>query len=147
METQGNTLLAQFLPANYSDTFQREVIGQEAFTPEELLSSLFIRTPWWVDSLMKLRNMLVKPLGLKGGEFKEHLAEMVLCQNESEIVWGMNDKHLCFYVSIGCSEWVENRQTASITTIVKYNNFVGKAYFFLIKPFHRIIIKSILKRI
>lgn len=147
MKDLNDTLLARFLPVDYFDTCQREVRGKKEFSPKELLEMMFTRLPWWIGGLMRLRNLLVKPLGLKGDGFAEHLSEMIQCQNEREIVWGMNDHHLCFYVSVGCSSKDDDKQTIGITTLVKYNNLMGKVYFFVIKPFHRMIVKSLLKRI
>lgn len=147
MKISNNTLLNQYLPADYTDTYQREIKGKKEFQPEELLKMMFINLPLWIDGLMKLRSILVKPLGLKSNGFKEHLPKMVQSQNEHEIVWGMNDKHLCFYASVWRSEKIGDKQTIGVTTIVRYNNLLGKFYFFVIKPFHGIIIKSILKRV
>lgn len=147
MKVPNSTLLNQYLPVDYTDTYQREIKGKKEFLPKELLGEIFTNFPWWIDKLLKLRDILVKPLGLQGGEFKKYLLEMIQSQNEREIVWGMNDKHLCFYVSVWCSQWIENKQTIGITTIVKYNNLLGKVYFFVIKPFHKMIIKSMLKRV
>lgn len=39
------------------------------------------------------------------------------------------------------------KQELRITTVVKYNNWLGRAYFFIIRPFHGIIVKSILKHV
>ena len=35
----------------------------------------------------------------------------------------------------------------SLSTIVRISNIIGKVYFFLITPFHRLIIPNILKRL
>ena len=62
-------------------------------------------------------------------------------------VLGMPDKHLDFHVSMWCGEYHEGKQELRITTVVKYNNWLGRAYFFIIRPFHGIIVKSILKHV
>lgn len=142
-----DSLLSAFLPAHYIDTYQRDIYDAETLTAEKLFYTMFTDFPWWIGGLMKLRNTIVKPLGLKIGGFEERLSEMVQCHNDRELVWGMNDKHLCFYVLMWCNEKSEDKQTIGITTIVKYNNRLGRAYFFVIKPFHRLIVKSLLNRI
>lgn len=147
MKNSDSTLLSQFLPADYSDTYEREISNKKEFSSEELFRLLFSGLPSWIDNLMKLRNILVTPLGLKNDRFEAHLSEMIRCRNEREIVWGMNDKHLCFYASVWCTTKEGETQRIGITTFVKYNNRIGKIYFFAIKPFHKIIIKSLLKRI
>ena len=72
---------------------------------------------------------------------------MVLDKNLHEEILGMPDKHLDFHVSMWCGEYHEGKQELRITTVVKYNNWLGRAYFFIIRPFHGIIVKSILKHV
>ena len=72
---------------------------------------------------------------------------MVLDKNLHEEILGMPDKHLDFNVSMWCGEYHEGKQELRITTVVKYNNWLGRAYFFIIRPFHGIIVKSILKHV
>lgn len=59
----------------------------------------------------------------------------------------MSDKHLTFYVSLWCKVSEANSQTLRITTIVKYHNRLGKLYFFVVRPFHKVIIRSLLERV
>ena len=73
--------------------------------------------------------------------------DMVLDKNLHEEILGMPDKHLDFHVSMWCGEYHEGKQELRITTVVKYNNWLGRAYFFIIRPFHGIIVKSILKHV
>ena len=140
-------LLTEYLPADYTDTFERELIGRNAVTPDMLIQAVFLHPPRWVGGLMKLRNVLVKPFGLKNDGLETHFTEMIRCRNDRETAFGMNDKHLCFYASAWCSEKTGDRQKIGVTTVVKYNNTLGKVYFFVIKPFHKLIIRSLLNRI
>lgn len=140
-------LIDNYFPADYEDTYSRELHCRNAITPEELFNSMMVDLPKWVDKLMKLRSILVRPLGLKSDGFKEYLPKMIQCRNDNEIVWGMNDKHLLFYASMWCGEKYDDKQIIGMTTIVKYNNVLGRVYFFFIRPFHKLIIKSQLHRI
>jgi hypothetical protein len=76
------------------------------------------------------------PVGSRAGYFT------VLDRNENEIVMGEKDKHLNFNTSVFI-----DRENAFIylTTIVHFNNILGKAYFIPVKPFHKLIIKSSLR--
>ncbi len=56
-----------------------------------------------------------------------------------------DDKHLLFYVDIFITPLETGKQMIEVTTLVKYHNWVGKAYFFCIKPFHRVIVPLVLK--
>lgn len=104
---------------------------------------MFIQYPKWALWLLKLRDFIVKPLGIKASKsFKELIRE----ENSHEIILGTKDKHLTFYVSISCIETRCNEQIASITTLVKYNNILGKMYFVAIWVFHKFIVHKMLKR-
>lgn len=92
----------------------------------------------------KLRNTIVKPLGLEVGM---RFADTICEQNAQEVVFGMPDKHLTFHASLWCGEKEPGGQTFTITTVVKFNNRLGRLYFFFIRPFHKVIIRSMLKRV
>ena len=66
---------------------------------------------------MKVRNILVKPLGLETGKVLK--AEDCIIEDTD------ND----------------------ITTVVQYHNTLGKAYFFFIKPFHKMIVPRVAKEL
>ncbi|EFV24208.1 hypothetical protein HMPREF1007_03700 [Bacteroides sp. 4_1_36] len=114
------------------------VTGQ-ALTPEDFRNLAFSRFPKWIGWLMNFRNAIVKPLGL---DTATRFTDMVLDKNLHEEILGMPDKHLDFHVSMWCGEYHEGKQELRITTVVKYNNWLGRAYFFIIRPFHGIIVKS-----
>ena len=67
-------------------------------------------------------------------------------KNENEIIIGAKDKHLTFHVSLFCSDVKDKTQEVSITTIVKYENILGRIYFAAIWLFHRIIVSYLFKR-
>lgn len=144
IRTDKNGLIDNYLPADYSDSFSKEVVTQERITPDALFNMAFTQLPVWIDWLLKLRNTLVKPLGL---DTTSRFSDSVCERNANEIVWGMPDKHLNFHVSMWCGECKDGKQELRITTVVKYNNWIGGVYFFVIRLFHKIIIKSLLKSI
>lgn len=141
-----NGLLAEYFPADYCDTFRQEVCGKPEMTPEELFREVFSRSSWWAGALMKIRNTLAKPFGLKTGKFEDHLQEMIRKRNDREIVLGMDDKHLAFYVSLRVFPEENDKQQVAVTTLVHYNNALGRMYFFAVRPFHRLILRSALSR-
>ena len=57
-----------------------------------------------------------------------------------------NDTHLKFRVSVMAIK-KDGITTIYLTTIVKFNNRLGRIYFFIVKPFHRIIIQTLVKRV
>lgn len=139
-----NSLIVNYLPADYIDSFSRIITCEKAITPEDFRNLAFNQFSKWIKLLMNLRNALVKPLGLDtNGKF----TDMICASSPSEEVFGKFDKHLDFYVSMWCGEHKDGKQELRITTVVRYNNWLGRFYFFIIRLFHRIIIKSILNNI
>lgn len=138
------SLIDNYLPADYIDSFSKEVETKKNITPDAFFDMAFNQFPTWIDWLLKLRNTIVKPLGL---DTTSRFSDSICDRNDNEIIWGMPDKHLDFHVSMWCGEHRDGKQELRITTVVKYNNWFGRVYFFVIRPFHRIIIRSLLKRI
>lgn len=157
-----NSLLAN-KEFEYSDTFVGHISNpkNEKITVEEIGKSFFTSSPKWIGLLMGLRNRIVKMFGLKTGESiteqinnpstislekgKQLGIFRVFDRNEQEIILGENDKHLDFRVSLMVDQTKDQSQLL-ITTIVSFHNWFGKLYFLPVKPFHKIIVKSMLKR-
>lgn len=114
-----DSLIAGYLPADYCDSFSRNVVSEKAITSDEFFDMAFNHSPGWVNGLMKLRNAIVKPLGLEVGM---RFADTICEQNAQEVVFGMPDKHLTFHASLWCGEKEPGGQTFTITTVVKFNN-------------------------
>jgi hypothetical protein len=112
--------------------------------------------------LLSIREFIAKQIGLKTANGKKNVtAEIqsfqgcigekiglfeVWCRNENEIVTGQRDKHLDF----GLSFYIENdneKHIIKLTTIVKINSFLGKVYFFLVKPIHKLLMPTVTKRL
>lgn len=143
-KTYKGGLIDNYLPADYIDSFSKEVETKENITPDAFFDMAFNRFPAWIDWLFKLRNKIVKPLGL---DTTSRFSDSVCERNANEIIWGMPDKHLNFHVSMWCGEHRDGKQELRITTVVKYNNWFGRLYFFVIRLFHGIIIRSLLNGI
>lgn len=128
-------LIGKYLPADYCDCFKREFNGDV----ETLFSLMFEDFPAPVRWLFRLRNFLVKPLRLKcGGTFKDKIIE----KNEEEIILGMDDKHLAFWVSLYCPR----TGNAEVCTVVKFHNALGRVYFIGIWMFHKLLVGSLFRR-
>ena len=66
-KTNPDSLIENYLPADYCDSFSRNVVSEKAITSDEFFDMAFNHYPAWVNGLMKLRNTIVKPLGLEVG--------------------------------------------------------------------------------
>ena len=136
-------LIDKYLPSDYSDSVSERIRPMDPLTPDGIFEAMFCNFPKTVAWLMKLRNVLVKPFGLQGGGgFRNLIAE----RSDEEIIICKNDRHLCFWVGIYCSRLEDGWQEASVTTIVKFNNFLGKIYFIGIWVFHKLLVKSLFRK-
>lgn len=136
-------LIYQYMDADYVDSVAATITDSRTMTADILFEHMFIQLPPFVLKLLKLRDALVKPLGLKtGATFRDRIIE----RDEEEIIIGSKDKHLSFWVSVYCTKHFRAQQTVAITTVVKYHNFMGKCYFAAIKPFHKIIVGRLFRK-
>ncbi len=120
----------------------------------EIYISLFSSAPKWVEGMMKLRNKIVRLFGLKNEMNRNENTNFevgdkigifkIYAIQEDEIIAGEDDKHLDFRVSI--HRIIEKETTICISTLVQYNNWFGKLYFFVVKPFHKIVVKSLIRK-
>ena len=154
-----DSLLNQYLPADYFDVFECDIDSRYPFSPDDILINFWTDFPGWVNVLFAIRNFLVKIVGLKTDrndpeEFKRCIREGKECgltsvpaKNEKETVMLLSDKHLNAYLSAYIQKDASpHTQRISVTTLVHFNKKLGNIYFFFIKPFHQLIVMSMLKR-
>lgn len=123
------------------------------------ITTQIFQTPRWADMLMRIRNAFARLIGLDTGGYKRdtYVSDYypigsravyftVIDRNDNEILMAENDKHLNFRVSV-LKIQEEAITYIYLSTVVKFNNSLGRLYFFFVKPFHRIIIISLLKRL
>lgn len=136
------------------DYFDSYMIVKNTSDSVSEITRKLLKAPGWVNALGKLRDLLVKPFGLKtendikteqAGNHEFDFAP-VLYQNNQEIVMGMNDKHLYFRLSV-LKIVQQNSSQVFLTTVVRFNNLGGRIYFTLIRLFHGLIVRTILRRL
>ncbi|MDI1263312.1 MAG: DUF2867 domain-containing protein [bacterium] len=108
--------------------------------------------PWWAEALVSLRNLLVKPFGLKtSGASAAEPRDMigifpVVSQTPERLVAGFNDKHLDFRVVVDVAASNDTRNVTA-TTLVRTHNWLGRTYLAVIMPFHRLIVQALLRQV
>ena len=107
---------------------------------------------------MMVRDAIVAGFGLKtakhlksvGTENREsHVGIFkIYSTDQTEIVLGEDDKHLDFRLSLLCSDTPSplGKRRLIVSTVVHCHNRLGRIYFFLIAPFHRLVVQSSLRR-
>ncbi len=128
---------------DYTDIYCETVHTSRPISAKELAERFFC-APQWLAALMKLRNAIVKPLGLKG---EGKISDLVKIESETKATLSKTDKHLDFCVALMTENAGNGSQRISVSTKVRLRNNMGKLYFAIIKPFHRIICKALLRRV
>ena len=127
---------------DYTDIYNVDVRVTQPISAAEL-SRTFFSAPEWIVMLMKFRNAIMKPFGLKG---ERNLSDLVSIESENTAQISKTDKHLDFIIALTTATAGNENQRISVCTKVRFNNRMGKIYFALIKPFHKIICKTLIKR-
>ncbi|MDR0581541.1 MAG: DUF2867 domain-containing protein [Prevotellaceae bacterium] len=139
---ENSTISADFGTVDYCDSYRiRKITDGDV----EAITNQIFKAPKWVNGMMKIRDLFVRPFGLKTArETESDKIFPVIAQTENEIIMGINDRHLNFRVSVLIDR---EKSYIYVTTLVQYNNRFGNAYFLLIKPFHNLIVRSVMKRL
>jgi hypothetical protein len=98
-----------------------------------------------------LRHRLVAPFGLKTRAPNESGADIiglfpVVSQTPDRLVAGFNDKHLDFRLVVDVAAAGQS-QSVTATTLVLTHNLLGRAYLAIIMPFHRLIVRALLRQV
>jgi len=138
---------------------------QNTLTSTKLGKAFFTSSPEWIGKLFSLRNKIVSLFGLKtSGEITDREQQLnnfncevgeqlglfkVFHKSENEVVMGEDDKHLNFRISLFFKqkELEITKKEIIISTTVEFKNRFGKLYFLPVKPFHKVIVPSMLKSI
>lgn len=137
--------------AQFIDAFRVDV-GTAAVNAREACTRMVLNGPRWVDALVRLRNILVTPFGLKkSGEGVPAPGGLiglfpVLSETPERLVAGFNDSHLDFRIVVDVAGDTASRQV-TLTTLVKTNNLLGRSYLTLITPFHKLVARGMMGRI
>jgi len=116
--------------------------------------------PLFLRILLRIRDVLVQPFGLKTGD--KHSLPSVLYyekgsvlvyfhvwqRDDNTIVLEEKDKHLNFRVIFMIEKnEAANELSFKASTLVHFNNIWGKLYFLPVRPVHEIIMKSTVKQL
>jgi hypothetical protein len=137
--------------AQFSDAFC-VAIDDAALDARRAAEKMLGYRPRWIKALMALRNYLVTPFGLKTPAPQRQAAANtvgifpVLSESPDRLVAGLNDKHLDFRVVVDVASAGPGQQVTA-TTLVLTHNLLGKVYLAIILPFHRPIVRAMLRQV
>jgi hypothetical protein len=128
------------------------------------ISGMLSYYPWWMVSLYRIREILVGILGLVRHEKPETLpsinpealsfkpgekASFFIVRDAKEDMYWISetpeDKHLAALFGVLSDKLSQNRTRYHVVTSVKYLHWTGPVYFNLIRPFHHMVVWSMMK--
>lgn len=149
------SLIAGSLPqVDFADAYHAALPLGVPRQPEVLVRAIFSSAPAWIGRLLRLRNLLVRPFGLRAdssearasptgplrpGEYVGPFRVFTLAPDE--VLMGLDDRHLDFRVSV-----LVRDEAVTVTTIVQQHNTFGRFYFAVVKPFHRVIVPVLIRQ-
>ena len=134
--------------AQFIDAFRVD-IGAAAVNAREACTRMVSNEPGWISALVRLRNILVTPFGLKksgeGAPAPGGLIGLfpVLSETPERLIAGFNDFHLDFRIVVDVAGDAASREV-TLTTLVKTNNLLGRTYLAIITPFHKVVARSMI---
>ena len=147
----GTSITKNLSNVDYDDSYMIMVEHDESI---ERISEKILSLPRWIIVALRIRYyLLVKPFGLNTGKFNDvekdsksnFVPVPIIDKNENEIVMGADDKHLYYRISV-MKKKVEEITEIYLSTIVKFHNIFGKIYFVPVRIGHKLVVRSILKR-
>jgi hypothetical protein len=161
IEVPNTSLAMKSLPQiDFADAFQCQLPDRQPQNIDAVTRSIFLTMPEWIAQLLKLRNVIVRPFGLRtsiealpSSNPEEPLQpgmavgvfEVLDRQDNEQIMLGEDDRHLDYRISIQF-ERGEKDCWVVVSTTVKFNNWLGRAYFIPVKLVHKIIVPVLMKQ-
>ena len=155
-------IVNESIAAHFNDSYSVTTVKNE-LDPLHIYLLMVNNTPVWINSLLLIRNKIVKLLGLKDvgplGEVDyinhSNAAELTGSKldiftiesfNENEMILTLNDRHLNIKMSVLKLKHTDETEVI-VSTIVNFNNKLGNVYMFIISPFHRMVMMRLMNNI
>jgi hypothetical protein len=137
-----------------ADAFSAALPDDAAKDPETLARFMFGQQPPWAGVLMRLRDAIMAPFGVKTANALQTATGArvgffrIYSTQSNEMVLGEDDRHLDFRVSVLVRPRVDagGGHDVIVSTVVHCHNRLGRLYIVVIRPFHRMIAQAMLRR-
>jgi hypothetical protein len=138
--TPPSPLLADALPNyDWSDAYAVQIPASASRRdPQEWADAVFHAPPLWIQVSFGVREPLVRAIGIERAD--EHVFDTV-ARTADEVLLGTDQGHLGFRVSV-----LVELDRVVVTTLVKFHNRRGAAYFALVRMVHPLVVRSMLAR-
>jgi hypothetical protein len=137
--------------AQFADAYSIE-IDHSALDARLAAEKMLGHSPRWIKLLLGLRHRLVAPFGLKTSLPRETAPAdtigifPILSETPDRLVAGFDDRHLDFRVVVDVATSGQGRRVTA-TTLVLTHNLLGRIYLAIILPFHRLVVRSMLRQV
>ncbi|WP_304187647.1 DUF2867 domain-containing protein [Phenylobacterium aquaticum] len=153
-------LQARIAQATYLDAWEAD-LRDPTLTATEIAARAQGVTPAWVEGLLALRDMIVRPLGLKtvgrlgarhppgakgysvGDRFSIFTIESL---DADELVLGIDDRHLDVRISY-LRRGGPGRSTYVVSALVQTHNLLGRLYMIPVGRFHPFLVAMMMRRL
>ena len=158
---QNSLAKSSFDTIDYFDAYQCKFTTKQNITVDDFIRAFFTSTPKWVKYLFNFRNKIGKIFGLKTPLDKQDKKNVkrilsyeagqkvglfnIYERTHNEVLLGEDDKHLDFRASLLLARFPSGNCRFTISTTVKFHNWQGRLYFLPIKPFHKLVVKAMIK--
>jgi Protein of unknown function (DUF2867) len=141
--TQDQDAFAALPDASFIDTYVTRSVSH----PTAMAAAMHVlgQSPVWVRQLLNLRNRIAGVFGLIHEPPSTHAIGLfpVISETADRVVLGFDDRHLDFRIIVNVQR---HESSVRLTTLVKPHNVWGSIYLALVKPFHRLIVPTLLSR-
>lgn len=143
--------------ADFADAYE-VLVPRSALSATEIYRAITRQTPGWVEGLMRLRNQVVQPFGLKNlgtmaavppGEAvpgKRMGLFEVVSSNPHELLLQDDDKHLLVQLSVFKQAHDDVHDKVTLSTVVHIHNTLGRMYMAFVGPAHKVIAPAVVRR-
>ncbi|MEB3288122.1 MAG: DUF2867 domain-containing protein [Vampirovibrionales bacterium] len=140
----------------YSDTLIVDALP--GVSAPAYVFSMIQNTPAWMRALFKLHHVISRPLTGSASSTAQILSGSslaagdalgpfpVLAVSQHGVLSGSDEQHLQFRSFYRLQQGLDGKDKIACTTLVRFKDTVGRAYFSLIRPFHQLFLSTIMKR-
>lgn len=154
------SLHASVRAASFADAFST-LVPRSDLTATELFVAVGSQTPAWINSLMNLRNSIVRQLGLKDlgtlAALPQDMAKPLQAGQRigiftfvratpDELVVQDDDKHLTVQLALLKRNIDVAQDEITLCTVVHTHNTVGRLYMLPVGPAHKRIVPAVLRQ-
>jgi hypothetical protein len=150
-----SVLAPLYAGADLLDAFAIQLPAESSDDLETLARAAFERPAGWIRALTRVRDAVMATVGVKSSRAIGVDAATrgpvigyfpVLSHSPSELVVGVDDRHLDFRAVIQLRRDAAGRRELLAATVVHCHGRLGRTYLMAIAPFHRMIVRANLER-